>query len=312
MKKFSKYIFKKILSNFKLINLFKGQRFIFLYHDISDIDEVHNSHHYSISKKKFIEHLIFLKNNFQIVPLDTLVSDKQLPNDKNYASITFDDGFLSVLNIANPLMKKYNIPYTVFINGAAMQNNESWVSNIIINNNKDYLKKICKISSINFSKHKNEIIKNIIEKGKLDKNFINNYYAQNNHKIFMEKEDVLKLFQDGVQIESHTYDHLVLSRTDKKIIKNQIIKNKILLNSLDVTSNLYFAIPFGKKQHYNDKSIDIIKSQGYKYILTTNPSKFTVKDINQKKYLFPRISSQKSIKELLYNINRTLFFNYDI
>ena len=313
MKKLLKYIFKKILSNFKLINFFKGQRFIFLYHDVSEINEVHNSSHYSISKKNFIEHLNFLKDNFHIVSLDPLISDKKLPKNKNYAAITFDDGFFSILNTANPLMKKYNFPYSVFINGAAMQDNESWISNIIINiSNKKYLKKICKVSSIGLSKSKNEIIKNILERGIFNQNFINNYYIKNNHKIFLNKEDVLKLFKDGVQIESHSYDHLVLSRTDEKILKNQIIKNKKLLNSLKVSYNLYFSIPFGKKQHYNNKIIEIIKSQGYKYILNTNPSKLNIKDIGQKQNLLPRISSQESTKELLYNINRTLFFNYDI
>lgn len=68
----------------------------------------------------FAEHLAYLHQHFNVVALpeaiDALREGTGLP-DKSVA-ITFDDGFDNILTNAHPLLRKYNFPYTVFINPA--------------------------------------------------------------------------------------------------------------------------------------------------------------------------------------------------
>lgn len=83
---------------------------VLLYHSIgSKLD--FDTYGISISKKKFLEHLIFLKNNYEIIAIDESYSNNL---NRNTISITFDDGFKDNL-YALELCEKYNIPFTLYI-----------------------------------------------------------------------------------------------------------------------------------------------------------------------------------------------------
>jgi len=72
----------------------------------------------SIAPEKFAEHLSHLYRHYTVVDLfdaiKALRAGNSLP-DKAVA-ITFDDGFDNILLNAHPLLRKYNFPYTIFIN----------------------------------------------------------------------------------------------------------------------------------------------------------------------------------------------------
>ena len=72
----------------------------------------------SISPEQFAAHLAHINEHHVVLPLDEVVTslknNEQLP-DKSIA-ITFDDGYRNILENAHPLLRQYNIPYTVFIN----------------------------------------------------------------------------------------------------------------------------------------------------------------------------------------------------
>ncbi|MCW8195857.1 polysaccharide deacetylase family protein [Proteobacteria bacterium 005FR1] len=73
----------------------------------------------SVSPALFREHMEHLhESGYRVVRLDelaqTLKSGKPLP-DKTVA-ITFDDGYLSIYEVAFPILKDYGWPFTVFVN----------------------------------------------------------------------------------------------------------------------------------------------------------------------------------------------------
>lgn len=87
---------------------------ILLYHRV---DEVKNDPiMLCVTPATFEEHLKFIKNNYQPLPLSELsrriVSNSLVGNE---ISITFDDGYQDNLKNALPLLEKYNIPATIFV-----------------------------------------------------------------------------------------------------------------------------------------------------------------------------------------------------
>lgn len=73
----------------------------------------------SISPELFAQHMAYLKENkFDVWSMETLVdalsNGKDLPNKT--AVITFDDGYISIYEQAWPLLKRYNYPFTIFVN----------------------------------------------------------------------------------------------------------------------------------------------------------------------------------------------------
>ncbi len=86
-----------------------GNRII-LYHSIgSKLD--HDTYGISISKERFTKHILYLKENYEIIPID---ENYQNNLDRNSISITLDDGYKDNL-IALELCEKYNIPFTLYI-----------------------------------------------------------------------------------------------------------------------------------------------------------------------------------------------------
>ena len=79
---------------------------IYMFHNISD-----DKDDYSISEEHFTKMLEYLVENKKIVDSETLMKEK----DSNNVVITFDDAYDSVYQIAYPLLKKYNVPYYIFI-----------------------------------------------------------------------------------------------------------------------------------------------------------------------------------------------------
>lgn len=87
----------------------------------------------NIMKETFIQHLNFLKeNNFNVLPLSMLIDffreNKSLPEKSVF--ITIDDAYKSVYDVAYPILKSFNYPFTVFVstdNISKIENNfMSW------------------------------------------------------------------------------------------------------------------------------------------------------------------------------------------
>ncbi len=307
-----KQVMKDVMSNRAFMRIFRGNRFIFLFHDVSNKDAVQYSDEYSTPISLFEEQVDLLQHLFEIVPLERIVADKDMDNSKNYAAITFDDGFYSVLENARPILNKREIPYTIFLNAAAIKDNQLWFSNLQLAEGK-YRDKLLHISHTEIGSNE-DLVSAIYTRGKFDDNFRAEYkIPRNAKKIFMDFADIAILQEEGVLIGSHSYDHFVLNFCDDETRRIQIEENNELLQKIAKQRIRHFAIPFGKKEHFDDITIAAIKQAGHKYIYTSNPNKFTVEDLRNPNFLFPRIGiSNSTPNELLFIINRALFKKYDL
>jgi len=110
--------FKKMLKDqlaYMYFNLYHkctsqiGNR-ILIYHSIGS-KLAHDSYGISITKERFVEHMLFLKEQYEIIALNEDYKDKL--NTKTL-SITFDDGYKDNL-YALEICEKYRIPFTLYI-----------------------------------------------------------------------------------------------------------------------------------------------------------------------------------------------------
>lgn len=69
-----------------------------------------------IDPELFEQHLLFLKKYTHVITLKDFFAGNYLPGKKNIA-ITFDDGYKNNYTYAYPILKKYNIPATIFVSG---------------------------------------------------------------------------------------------------------------------------------------------------------------------------------------------------
>lgn len=88
---------------------------VFFYHRVAD----DNATPWTISNANFQKHVLYLKNNFDLVSLPELQSRlRKGEGDRIAAAITFDDGYASNFDHAIPWMLDNNIPFTYFVSTA--------------------------------------------------------------------------------------------------------------------------------------------------------------------------------------------------
>ena len=90
---------------------------VIMYHELCKGEPTYDQLFF-IGEKNFEEHIKYVSKNLIPITADEYI--KRVKNNtiksKKYVHITFDDGYLSNYTIAFPLLKKYNVPATVFIN----------------------------------------------------------------------------------------------------------------------------------------------------------------------------------------------------
>lgn len=309
-----KSIIKSVLSSNFLLPFKKNNRFVICYHDISNPDSKQYSKHYSTPIDTFKAHLDFFSKHFEIVSLET-ITQESLPEGKNYLAITFDDGFQSVKDVAHPILKERNIPYTLFLNQEAIEKNQLWVSNIELDpNNKDYKDQLFNIGlgkDFNKDEFEQDPVLMLLYLGK----FSNEFYkasTQEKHvnaeRLYLNKEDIEFLKSEEVHLGNHSKNHFNLKNSNTEIMKDQIIGNhEFLKNELNIHSD-HFAIPFGKKEHYNEAVKETLQGVNYIHAYTTNPIGFKTPT-----FYIPRIVlTEESNAEVMFYFNRSLIMNIDL
>lgn len=98
------------------VSLVKSQVAILMYHRI---EPERNSYFfpYSITVSDFENQLNYLVKHYSILSLNELVDHiyEQTPLPKKAVVLTFDDGYKDNYTYAYPILKKYNMPATVFL-----------------------------------------------------------------------------------------------------------------------------------------------------------------------------------------------------
>lgn len=244
------------------------KRFVFLYHDISDPDSPQYSPLYSTPVGKFKLQVELIAKHFKLVPLEEVVADNS-DNKQRLASITFDDGFLSVKDEALPYLHAKGVPFSVFVNSVAIKHNHLFYGPEVSSINRTY-----------------------------------------DRKVFLDEGDIKDLTAKGVAIGNHSSSHKVLAECDEATLREEVLDNKLYIESLTGTPVRHLALPFGKREHYNEQVLNFCYSVGHEYVYTTNPSYF---DLTRSLRLIPRVAIlNESPEELFFAINRPLLKKIDI
>jgi len=236
---------------------------------------------------EFLEKFILeLKNNgYEFISLDELYDILKNQKKVNKKIIfTLDDGYKDNYEIAYPIFKKYNVPFTIYLTTSFPDRNAMlwWyvLEDLIIKNDElvvDNVKYICKSYEEKnrvFLAIRNKILKldqkNLLnELNNLFKNYKIDWFSKN-EELCMSWEDVLNLSKDSLcTIGGHTKNHYAFNKlSEDEIIDEVEGANKKIEEKIGKDIE-HFAYPFGSINEVESREFEIMKRFHFKTVTTT-------------------------------------------
>lgn len=260
----------------------------YLFHRVSD--EADN--HWPPMKPALFDTIIrHLCRKHPIVLLEDLLADPQsFKNSSNtFVTITFDDGYKDNIEIAAPILKKYNCPASFYIVTNSIDANiPTWtyiVDFIIANTRKEKIV----FSFDNLSQEFREIELLPGKKSNLSSRILKPWLKSlpnKNRKMMIEQlisqcedvtlpagqmmswENIRELKGDGFYIGSHSHTHAMLASIESEHeIRDELLFSANRIKEETSVFPLTIAYPVGS---YDDRVIRIAKDCGYSWGVAVN------------------------------------------
>ncbi|MFT5756249.1 MAG: peptidoglycan/xylan/chitin deacetylase (PgdA/CDA1 family) [Alteromonadaceae bacterium] len=264
--------------------------YCFNYHRIGDKSKTSfDPNVFSCDSSLFEEHIKFFKYYFVILDTEQLIEliDSGKPIDDKYAVITFDDGYIDNYTLAYPILKKLSCPAIMYIaTDFISQQILPWWDEVawLVKNNdpKDFIGlpwglpknmerlKLDKQIQLILRAIKDNKNTQINEKLQILRSKANKNIASElgHEKLFMDWDMIKEMSRNVVDIGSQTCSHRILSHLTNNEQEHEIIHSKALLEEKTNEKVISLAYPVGGHEAYNETTIGITKSSGYKFAFT--------------------------------------------
>lgn len=271
----------------KAVNHYRGKAAIFTYHRVLPSNEIFRNaspnHGLIVSTERFDEQMQYLSEKYRIIAMDELPD--HLSGSADFAiAITFDDGYKDNLTYALPILKKYNIPATIYIATRLPEGDcRMWWYE---------LEKLCDSrNSIAFTikgKSYNYKIRNLIQKKRCfqkihnmiqslsenEQNYLMDLIRQGRSpecykKYCLTWEEIQLLDKEPlITIGAHTHSHANMKKLTTEDLKKEILtSNSLFEEKLGHTID-HFAYPYGTSNEVGGREYSIAGASGYKTAVT--------------------------------------------
>jgi len=324
-----KLVLKKLVASFLFragyfnayINNSRNKVFILMYHRILPKDKCSPflQSGMFVTNRTFEKHINFIKNRFNVIFLGKLLNliqnETSSHSQKPFCVVTFDDGWRDNYDYLFPIIKKYQIPVTIFLPTNFIGSNKLFwtdeISRIIFlikNNYEDQILNLIQNLSILESEDFEGPATLVIEKviAKLKKYSIakieeeiqtltkrTNITLKIESSKFLSWDQISDMYNSGiVKYGSHTANHQILTTLPKEDIMNELkISQRTLVEKNLVDKNsIPFSYPNG---NYSSEIVKLVKESGYALAVTTEKGSNNIDALDP--YLLKRIPLHEDI-----------------
>lgn len=198
------------------------------------------------NKKIFERHLKYISQKYNFIKLNNFIDAIRTKKWKIKISypliITFDDGHKENFHLID-ICKKYKVHPTIYVCTKIVNSNRGYWFNYVIDNNKDYLKKL---------------------PDKERKKFLKKNYSFFEKKIINERQSLnkfeMKKMKSIFDFQSHSQYHAILTTCEKKQCYNDIINSRTDLKKILKSEFNHFSYPNGD---YSSREINLLEKAKY-------------------------------------------------
>lgn len=238
------------------------------------------------SQQEFERTLLWFKDKYNLVSINELralvYENKPL---KNACMLSVDDGWRSTYDVIYPVMKKYNVPFTVFVSPETMESGRNFwyytlhycdeveVKDILVR--RGWFQRGVRSYPI-------ELILKEIPIGEIEDVLVeclHNHPEVTVPRGFMNTEEVMELHRSGlVEVGAHTLTHPILSVEDAERSHMEITASVERLSDILGKRVTSFAYPNGiERVDYDEREMQFAKDADIEMAFSVDPGLITAK-----------------------------------
>ena len=254
----------------------------------------------TVLPEDFERQIRYLKKRYEIIDLKNLRSSISNTNSsKDLVVLTSDDGYRDNFLYAFPVVKKYDVPLTIFLTTDVIGTTRllwpdklAWIlyksadnfdrqalyrtdlpPEMIPNVEKFFLKdasgqaKILQFISAHLKSYSNEERGDIL--GRLAKFCKVKQWPVENFRAMLSWEEVKNMSRDGISFGSHTKSHPTLGKIPLDLVRQEVVDSKKLIEEKIQKPVTTFAYPYGKSDDISEGVIHLLRDEGFEYACTT-------------------------------------------
>lgn len=256
-----------------------------------------------VSSKVLDQQLVYLKKRFNVIPLSQLRTCKELgiaPPPKSLV-LTVDDGYRDFYQVAYPLLKKHQLPATLFVT-TGFVNQELWLWPDQITwllNHAERLEESIALGDVTLAAQSineqarpsmwSQIIGYLLSIDDAQKHdwiarFAGALKLELPDQASQEYEactwDELREMQaNGIELGGHTHTHPSLGQVSSKQLENELSTCIRLLTQELGEAARDFCFPNGQPNDHNETVKRVVKASGFRSSVTAFYDKFATSDV---------------------------------
>lgn len=285
----AKLLIKRFLFRTKRYKLclLRNRFYIIPYHMI--VDEP-NGFYPQISTRDFEKQIAHFARNYKVISLDEIVERVKKRNSlRGCVAITFDDGFRDNYENAYPILRKYNVPATIFLTTGYIEDGTApWfitLRYIFMKTEKTRFQFSLNDKTISLPMQTREekfaasdkamaCLKDCPDQERLplldslcEELEVNDFREIEN--LMLTWDQIKEMSENGISFGAHTVSHPVLSRIPMEKAEKEIRESKKIIEEKVGKSVASFAYPFGKRAQYKRELFPILERLQFKCAVTT-------------------------------------------
>lgn len=230
--------------------------------------------------------LKYLKENYTVVSIKELYDSFQQPNKRGLCYLTVDDGHKSFYRVFYPLIKKYNMPATLFVSPSVIRNNTNYwfqdVDDLPDSLLEDVLMEMFCISKQVFKKHHAKKVIKLLRISEI-KEIIHRCREKVSKPMISHNVNLDQLFEmksSGlVNIGAHTQNHPILANESYVDAEWEISSSIRELSEILNEHIHFFAYPNGTPElDFGEREKMILRENRIKLAFSTKISHLSTND----------------------------------
>ena len=252
---------------------------ILMYHRVTEKGEE------GVSLPIFEKQIAWVSRHYPMRPLSEMLLCRKegRPCPRRVFTVTVDDGYPDFLSMAYPVLKKRNVPTTLFAVSDCLDGKPLWTRSLKRWFEKTSLKSFeipldgqtlsFSLKSESEKLEARETLKEALKRVKdaqrraslqeIRKKLVGETGEDKETEAMLTWEEVIRLSQDGVEVGAHTLDHPILSQMPLQEARHQIFESKRRLEERLGKPVRLFCYPNGLSQDFNEAIEEILRESGF-------------------------------------------------